>query len=192
MGTVRLPIRVSTGRQAEEGHSLGEQERRGRVYPGWPVVVYREESVPGASKRRPERDRLLADTRRGDVVLVTSLDRLGRSTRDLLGVFEAIEEAGATFVSLRESIDTSTASGRLLRTILAAVAEFEREIGRERTSAGIAGRARSTSKPWGSLSFGLRRDEDGNSAWDPQERPVVERVFAMRQAGRRSPGSPAR
>jgi site-specific DNA recombinase len=183
---VRASLRVSTGRQAEEGHSLDQQEHRAAEYAareGRPLVVYREEGVSGASKRRPERDRLLADLRRGDVVLVTSLDRLGRSTRDLLEVFESIEAKGATLVSLRESIDTSSAAGRLLRTILAGVAEFEREIGRERTSSGIAGRGRTTGKPWGSLPYGLRRDADGDTEWDPVERPVVERIYAMRQAG---------
>lgn len=184
--TIRQLVRVSTGRQAEEGHSLDQQEHRGADYAKREEkthVVYREEGVSGASKRRPKRDRLLADLRPGDTVLVTSLDRLGRSTRDLLETFDLIEAKGATLVSLREAIDTSTAAGRLLRTILAAVAEFERELGRERTAAGIAGRARTSAKPWGAVSYGLRRREDGHAEWHPHERPTLERIFAMREAG---------
>jgi DNA invertase Pin-like site-specific DNA recombinase len=183
---VRHLARVSTGRQAEEGHSLDQQEHRAQGYAereNKALVTYREEGVSGASKRRPKRDRLLADLQPGDTVLVTSLDRLGRSTRDLLETFDLIEAKGATLVSLREAIDTSTAAGRLLRTILAAVAEFERELGRERTSAGIAGRARATAKPWGAVSYGLRRREDGHAEWHPHERPTLERIFSMREAG---------
>ena len=185
MSTVRALIRVSTGRQAEEGHSLEQQEHRLREYASrdddLPVVVYREEGVSGASDHRPQRERLLADLERGDRVAVTSLDRLGRSTRDLLATFDLIEKRGATLVSLREAIDTSTAAGRLLRTILAAVAEFERELGRERTSAGIAGHAR-RGRSWGPPAYGLRRDGSGLE-WDPAERATLERIFGMRERG---------
>ncbi|HWK25378.1 MAG TPA: recombinase family protein [Solirubrobacter sp.] len=181
--TIRQLVRVSTGRQAEEGHSLDQQEHRGADYAKREEkthVVYREEGVSGASKRRPKRDRLLADLQPGDVVLVTSLDRLGRSTRDLLETFDLIEAKGATLVSLREAIDTSTAAGRLLRTILAAVAEFERELGRERTANGIAGRARSSGKPWGAPAYGYRKTADGHWEPDPGERDVFVRIFRER------------
>ena len=183
MSTIRSLARVSTGRQAEEGHSLDQQQHRADAYAEQadkPLVPYREEGVSGASQQRPERDRLLADLQPGDTVLVTSLDRLGRSTRDLLEVFDCIEEAGAALVSLRESIDTSTAAGRLLRTILAAVAEFERELGRERTASGIAGRARNTGKPWGPPAYGYRKTARGDWEPDPGEADTYRRVFRER------------
>jgi DNA invertase Pin-like site-specific DNA recombinase len=73
----------------------------------------------------------------GDVVTVTKLDRLGRSTRELLNLWEAIEAAGADFRSLGDPLfDTTSPQGRLLRTMLAGFAEFERELIKERTGEG--------------------------------------------------------
>jgi len=73
----------------------------------------------------------------GDVVLVTKLDRLGRSTRELLNLMDDIKQAGAAFKSLGDPLwDTTTAQGRLLSTVLASIAEFERELIRERTGEG--------------------------------------------------------
>jgi site-specific DNA recombinase len=176
--------RVSTGRQAEEGYSLDEQERRALEHierQGWtPAGCFREEGVSGAKARRPELDRLLAGLDAIDVIVVSSLDRLGRSTVHLLALYDQLERAGVRLVSLREAIDTSTPVGRLLRTVLAAVAEFERDLGRERTSAGIGGRARETGKPWGTPAYGYRKTVEGHWEPDPVEAPVLQRIFAMR------------
>ena len=79
----------------------------------------------------------MASLRKGDVVLVTKLDRLGRSTRELLDLIHRIDQAGASFKSLGDPLfDTSIPQGRLLVTMLAAIAEFERELIRERTGEG--------------------------------------------------------
>ena len=73
----------------------------------------------------------------GDIVVVTKLDRLGRSTRELLDLIERISKAGAAFRSLGDSLwDTSSSQGRLLSTLLAAIADFERDLIRERTGEG--------------------------------------------------------
>jgi DNA invertase Pin-like site-specific DNA recombinase len=73
----------------------------------------------------------------GDVVVVTKLDRLGRSTRELLDLIDRISKVGAAFRSLGDPLwDTSSAQGRLLSTLLASIAEFERELISERASAG--------------------------------------------------------
>src|SRR5262245_14399219 len=164
--------RVSTARQANDGTSLDEQQHRHAAYAeqqGMPLVSYREAGVSGAATVRDERARLLRDLRPGDHVVVTKLDRLGRSTRDLPDATDEDEAAGATFVSLGDAIDTGTPAGRFMRTILAAVAELERELGRERTSAVVSGYARNTGKPWGALAYGLKRDRDGHTAWNPAE-----------------------
>src|SRR6185503_9007886 len=80
---------------------------------------------------------LMGSLRTGDTVLVTKLDRLGRSTRELLDLIHRIDQAGASFKSLGDPLfDTTTSQGRLLVTMLAAIAEFERELIRERTSEG--------------------------------------------------------
>jgi DNA invertase Pin-like site-specific DNA recombinase len=79
----------------------------------------------------------MASLRKGDVVLVTKLDRLGRSIRELLELLHHIDQAGASFRSLGDPLfDTTSSQGRLLVPMLAAIAEFERELIRERTSAG--------------------------------------------------------
>jgi DNA invertase Pin-like site-specific DNA recombinase len=99
-------------------------------------TVYREK-VSGVRADRPQLKKLMASLREGDVVLVTKLDRLGRSTRELLDLIHRIDQAGAAFKSLGDPLfDTSTSQGRLLVTMLAAIAEFERELIRERTGEG--------------------------------------------------------
>jgi DNA invertase Pin-like site-specific DNA recombinase len=100
------------------------------------ITIY-QEKVSGVRAVRPQLVKLMASLRPGDLVLVTKLDRLGRSTRELLNLIEAIGKAGASFRSLGDPMwDTTNPQGRLLSTLLAAIAEFERELIRERTGAG--------------------------------------------------------
>jgi DNA invertase Pin-like site-specific DNA recombinase len=103
-----------------------------------------EEKVSGVKRDRPELGRLLDHLRSGDVVTVTRLDRLARSTRDLLEIAERIKEAGAGLRSLAEPwADTTTPAGRMVLTVFAGIADFERSLIVERTSAGrIAAKAR--------------------------------------------------
>lgn len=96
------------------------------------------EKVSGAAKKLPAREQLLEYAREGDVVVVWKLDRLGRSLRDLIDVVTTLQSKGVGFRSLRESIDTTTAAGKLTFHIFAALAEFERDLIRERTNAGLA------------------------------------------------------
>ena len=99
-------------------------------------TIYREK-VSGVRANRPQLAKLMAGLDAGDVVVVTKLDRLGRSTRELLDLIDRISEAGASFRSLGDPLwDTGSSQGRLLSTMLAAIAEFERELIRERTGEG--------------------------------------------------------
>jgi len=98
-----------------------------------------KEKVSGAKRDRVQLDKMLGTLNAGDVVVVTRLDRLARSTRDLLNILGIVADKGAAFRSLGDGwADTTTAHGRLKLTVLAGLAEFERELIRSRTGEGRA------------------------------------------------------
>jgi DNA invertase Pin-like site-specific DNA recombinase len=106
---------------------------------GWTIALQVREVGSSAGKREA-REKLLAAARRRDidVVLVWRLDRWGRSVTDLLATLQELEHLGVGFVSLTESLDLTTPAGRAMAGLLAIFAEFEREILRDRTRAGLA------------------------------------------------------
>jgi DNA invertase Pin-like site-specific DNA recombinase len=121
--------RVSTDGQALDAQL--EQLRKAKC-----TKIF-QEKVSGARTDRAELARLLKKLQTGDLVIVTRLDRLARSTRDLLNVLATIAEAKAGFRSLNDAwADTTTAHGRLMLTVLGGLAEFERELIRQRTGEG--------------------------------------------------------
>ena len=96
-----------------------------------------EEKISGAARKRPELERLLADLRPEDVLVVTRLDRLARSTAELLRIAEALEEKEAGLQSLAEPwADTTSPAGRMVLTVFAGIAEFERALIASRTEEG--------------------------------------------------------
>lgn len=96
-----------------------------------------DEKASGAKRNRPELARMLDQLRNDDVVVVTRLDRLARSTKDLLDIAEKLNEAGAGVRSLAEPwADTTSPAGRMVLTVFAGIAEFERELIHQRTSSG--------------------------------------------------------
>jgi DNA invertase Pin-like site-specific DNA recombinase len=96
-----------------------------------------QEKISGAKADRKQLARLIARLGKDDVLVVTRLDRLARSTRDLLNLLGAVADKGAGFKSLRDTwADTTTAHGRLMLTVLGGLAEFERELIRSRTGEG--------------------------------------------------------
>lgn len=102
-----------------------------------------EDTLSGAREDRPGLDAVLDYLRPGDTLVVWKLDRLGRSLPHLIETVRALEARGIGFKSLRENIDTTTSGGKLVFHLFAALAEFERDIIRERTAAGlVAARAR--------------------------------------------------
>lgn len=101
------------------------------------------DKMTGKRFDRPEFLRMLDLARTGDVIVVWRLDRLGRSLKDLIETVQALEQRGIELRSLKENIDTSTPTGKLMFHLMAALAEFERDVIRERTLAGLdAARAR--------------------------------------------------
>lgn len=148
-----LYARVSTTGHGQDVGLQLDALRRLAEPRGWHVTdehVYVDEGVFGAADSRPALDRLMSDARAGrlDVVAVWKFDRFARSTAHLLAALDEFRVAGVHFVSVTEAIDTSTAVGRMVYTLLGAVAEFERSLTAERVAAGVA-RARALGKPVG-------------------------------------------
>jgi len=103
--------------------------------------IYKEKI--SAAKERPELERMIGLLEKGDSVVVWKLDRLGRSLRHLIDLIKSFEEKKVKFISLQDNINTQTAQGRFIFNLFASLAEFERDIIRERTHAGLsAARAR--------------------------------------------------
>ncbi|HTF32792.1 MAG TPA: recombinase family protein [Myxococcota bacterium] len=136
------------------------------------AAEYVDHGVSGAKDRRPALDKLLADARRRrfDVLAVTKLDRLARSVRHLTTLAAELEALGVDLVVLDQAIDTSTPAGRLLFNVLGSIAEFERDLIRERTRAGMSAakrRGKRVGRPWairGSDAFTLeQRVREGGS-----------------------------
>lgn len=99
--------------------------------------VFEDHGVSGAQRRRCGLSSMLRVLRKGDVLVVWRLDRLGRSIRHLISVIDGLKRRGIGFLSLTENIDTVSAGGKLIFHILAAISEFEKSLIRERTIAGI-------------------------------------------------------
>jgi DNA invertase Pin-like site-specific DNA recombinase len=127
--------------------------------------IFREK-ISGAGRDRPEFLKMLDQLREGDTVVVWKLDRLARSTRHLLETMETIRENGARFQSLSEPwADTTTHAGKMIMTIFAGIAEFERELIRERTTAGrLAAKRRG-------VRFGRPR------SLNPEQEKLVQRLL---------------
>jgi DNA invertase Pin-like site-specific DNA recombinase len=161
-------IRVSTEEQADSGTSLDTQRERTRAFiesQGWDFVEeFADEGVSGAKASRPSLDRLMTACRDGDVeaIVVTKLDRFTRSSRHLENALGDLDALGVAFVSLSESIDSSTASGRMFRTMLGAFASFEREQIAERMGQGKRAIQRQGFWTGGSLPFGFQAIPDGS------------------------------
>ena len=177
--------RVSSEEQAAHGISIDAQ--RG-ILEGYAAMtssrirIYEDAGYSGKNTNRPALQQLLADCRSGPVsaVVVWKLDRLSRSLRDTLTIIEDVfQPRNITLVSVTESIDTSTPSGRMMLNMLASFAQLEREQDSDRVVMAHKHLARDCKYLGGHVPLGYRIDTEKHYQLDPETSPVVRRVFEM-------------
>ena len=125
-------VRVSTKDQQDSRQLIAMESR------GIPTERIFSEKISGKDIKRPQLQSLMDTVQKGDVVVVESISRFARNTRDLLGLVEKLTAKGVEFISLKEHIDTTTPTGRFTLTVFAAIAELERECTLQRQAEGIA------------------------------------------------------
>jgi len=181
-------VRVSTTDQADHGVSLEAQEGRVRdwcVANGYALgEVFVDRGLSGGrADNRPALQDALAATRRGDALVVYSLSRLARSTRDTLEIADALDRRGADLVSLSEKIDTTSAAGRMVFRLLAVLAEFERDVISERTSMAMRHMRATGRYTGGRTPFGFALLGNGELLPVAEEQEVIAKVQALYAQG---------
>ena len=179
--------RVSTTGQAEEGVSMDAQEAKGRAWAelncAESVTVFRDAGLSGKrADNRPGLQEALNAVVKGDALIVYSLSRLARSTKDTITIAEALDKRGADLVSLSEKIDTTTAAGKMVFRMLAVLSEFERDQVSERTRFALAHLRASGEKTGGDVPYGYRL-EDGRLVPDASEQKAITMIRKLHGKG---------
>ena len=187
---VALYIRVSTEDQARDGYSIQAQRNKLEAYcvsQGWDVVgFYIDDGYSAKDLERPEMKRMLAHIEQGliDCVLVYRLDRLTRSVLDLYKLLEIFEQHNCKFKSATEVYDTTTAMGRMFITIVAAMAQWERENLAERVRMGMQEKARQGKWAVSTAPLGYDIDRETDKlVINQQEAVVVRKIYDMYLSG---------
>ena len=181
-------VRVSTEEQAVEGLSLAAQAERLADYcraRGWTLTaLYRDAGVSGRTLERPGIQAALEALEAGeaDVLLALKLDRLTRSVVGLHELIERCDKAGARLAAVQDALDTGTANGRMVTSILAVLAQWEREIVSERTAAALAHKKRS-GEHVGLPPYGFEIGADGKLEPNLGELRLIQRMKRMRRRG---------
>ena len=182
-------IRVSTAGQADEGISLEAQQAK---IEAWCLVngcelseCFVDAGISGKrADNRPELQKALtAATKDGAVLVVYSLSRLARSTKDTISIGERLEKSGADLVSLTEKIDTTTAAGKMVFRMLAVMAEFERDLVSERTTAALS-HMKQQGKRTGNVPYGFDLDSDGETlVSNAEEQANIDLINSLKAKG---------
>lgn len=183
-------LRVSTGKQVAEGVSLEAQRVRVEA---WAVAnghdltdVHVDAGLSGgkAANRPALQAAISAACKSKGVLVVYSLSRLARSTKDAIAIAERLDKAGADLVSLSESIDTMSAAGKMVFRMLAVLAEFERDLVSERTSAAMQYKRTAGEYTGGVVPYGWRVGDDGALIPHDLEQEIMRAAAELRAAGR--------
>ena len=178
-------LRVSTDEQAQEGLSLEVQEARIRGYcvaRGWQLVqLERDEGKTGKNLDRPGMKRLLSNLDGVDVVVVSKLDRLTRSMKDLSVLVDERFD-GVALASLSESFDSSTASGKLSMNLFGVIAQWEVEVNSERTKEALAHKI-AKGEHCGRIPFGFAIGGDGKLHENPEQMRTIAQMKRMHGRG---------
>ena len=183
-------IRVSTATQAHNGVSLDAQKDKIKAW--CKVNGYRLDTVfsdRGMSARRadnrPQLQKALKAVckSRKAALVVYSLSRLARSTRDAINIAERLDKSGADLVSLSEKLDTTSAAGKMMFRLLAVLAEFERDLTSERTKTALQHK-KANGQRVGSIPYGFDLADDGVMLiGNPSEQAVIDEIKIMRKRG---------
>jgi DNA invertase Pin-like site-specific DNA recombinase len=183
-------IRVSTEGQAEDGVSLAAQRAKieawAKLHDEDDLVVFEDAGLSGSSlaQRVGLQDALQAACQRKGTLVVFSLSRLARSTKDTLAISDRLAKAGAELVSLSEKIDTTSASGKMVFRMLAVLAEFERDQVSERTRAAMAHMRKERKRISRYAPFGWNLDSAGVALVpNAAEQEHVARMRTLRASG---------
>ena len=175
-------IRVSTEKQVNEGISLDAQESKIRAWAALNdseiVDICRDEGISGAKENREGLKKALElATEHKAALVVYSLSRLSRSTRLTCEIGDKLDKAGADLVSISEKIDTTTAAGKMVFRVLAAMAEFERDQVSERTKLALSHKKANGEKTGGDVPFGWDADESGKLIENDTEQHIISLIF---------------
>jgi len=181
-------IRVSTASQVNDGVSLEAQEAKIRAWAdlnGYELgSMHVDAGLSGKrADNRPSLQKALSECTKGDALVVYSLSRLARSTRDTIEIADMLHRKGTDLVSLSEKIDTTTAAGAMVFRMLAVLSEFERDQISERTKMAL-GYKKAQGERVGSVPYGYQLDgKSGKLAQEPQERATVDFAIELRGKG---------
>lgn len=180
-------VRVSTEGQAVDGVSMAAQESKIRAWAelnnAESVTIYTDAGLSGKrADNRPALQAALSNIGKGDALIVYSLSRLARSTKDTIAMSEMLTKRDADLVSLSEKIDTTTAAGKMVFRMLAVLSEFERDQISERTCLALAHKRAQGEKTGGDVPYGFRL-EDGYLVEDAQEQKALSLIRQLRSAG---------